>query len=80
MTKEEARKILEDWINANTQDRLGEHRDMRLPITDEKIITIQSPEPKIATTLQEQDEINSRPHTISDWSFKGLIKIAYDLK
>lgn len=62
MTKNKARELLEYWINTRSQDHLGEHRDMRLPIVDEMVI-------EFITTKG-----------INQWSFMGLIKIAYDLK
>jgi phage baseplate assembly protein gpV len=66
MTKEEAREILENWISEQTQDHLGEHRDMRLPIVDEQVYNKMSFD--VAQTICEQ------------WSFKGLIKFIYDLE
>ena len=65
MTKEIAREILEDWINKNTQDHLGEHRDIRLPIVD--------------VNVRLEDKIVNDHISFESWSFKGLIKIAYDL-
>lgn len=59
MDKDRAIQILEDWISERTQDDLGEHRDMRLPIIDKMI-------------YHETD--------FEHWTFKGLIKIAYDLE
>lgn len=66
MTKEEARNILQDWISEKTQDHLGEHRDMILPIVDEQVYNKMSFD--VAQTIREQ------------WSFKGLIKLIYDLE
>ena len=66
MTKEEARNILGDWISEKTKDHLGEHRNMRLPIVDEQIYNKISFDVK--QTIYEQ------------WSFKGLIKLIYDLE
>ena len=66
MTKEKAREILEEWISKNTQDHLGEHKDIRLPIIDEIIYNKMSFD--VEETICEQ------------WSFKGLIKFIYDLE
>lgn len=65
MTKEEARVLLEYWINAHTKDSLGKHRDMLLPINDEII--------NIISTDFESGRV------FDQYTFKGLIKIAYDL-
>ena len=76
MTKERAREILSNFF---TKEAMC-YSTCAFPITDEVICTISSPQPKIATTLQEQEELNERAHVIEQWSFKGLIKIAYDLE
>lgn len=61
MSKDEARAILEDWIDTLSQDNLGEHKKLWLPSEDCIVFT------------KNVDSI------ITDWTFKGLIKIAYDL-
>lgn len=65
MTKEEARFFLEGWISSKTQDRLGEHIEMRLPIKDETVLT--------RTVLTPNGQV------IESWTFIGLIKISYEL-
>lgn len=72
LTKDEARKMLNDYFSS---DMFTE-----LPVKDFMFNLIESPEPKIATTLQEQEDINDRPLIISQVSFTNLLKIVYDLK
>jgi hypothetical protein len=66
MTKEKAREILENWISEKTQDHLGEHRNLILPIIDEQVYNKMSFD--VEQTICEQ------------WSFKGLIKFIYDFE
>lgn len=79
MTKEEARQRLTDWINGSCF--YGDiFMGIDLPIHDLNIMDISSPEPKIATTLEEQDKLNDRPYEIKQYSFRHLLKVAYDLE
>lgn len=58
MTKDEARKLLEDWLN----EMVEAGREIRLPIVDQNVIF-----------MIEEDV------KFTQYTFKGLIKIAYDL-
>ena len=66
MTKEKAKEILENWISERTTDSLGEHKDIRLPIFDELVYSKMSFD--VAEKINEQ------------WTFRGLIKLIYDLE
>ena len=59
MTKQEARDILQEYIDSNAG--MG----IKLPIFDENIYNIDK---------LESDKV------FESWSFRGLLKIAYDLK
>ena len=67
MTKEDARALLEEYFNnqAERQLEMGLLVEIRLPITDEVIHRI--------------SHNNNMNVVFEQWSFKGLIKIAYDL-
>lgn len=81
MTKEEARKILGKMILGMVyKNELTQETEISLPIIDFNLPSIIEPEPKIATTIQKQDELNDRPITIESYSFRGLIKFIYDLE
>lgn len=68
MTKEEAREILNTWV----EHKMRYTTKMNLPINDEvcqsTLINLPS------------DSIDNGDVKLEQWSFKGLIKIAYDLK
>jgi hypothetical protein len=68
MTKEEARKKLEDYFNGkiNQSLYLNCKPQITLPVTDE--------------TVQKVSYNDDLTVIFEQWSFKGLIKIAYDLE
>ena len=81
MTKEEARKRLEEWVLEMTYTNPCTNKlELRLPIHDENFMIVKAPEPKLATTLQEQEDLNDRQYTFEQISFRYLLSVAYDLK
>lgn len=69
MTKEEARKHLTDYIE---RTRMFCNETVQLPIVDEiAYVNINWNEP-------DKDDFSNRD--LEHWTFKGLLKIAYDLE
>lgn len=64
MTKDKARELLEDYILKNVYEtKYG--NVIKLPIVDENI-----------GKIKYDEDLNV---VVEQWSFKGLLKIAYDL-
>lgn len=74
MTKEEAREMLEKWINHKTK-----HKEMTLPIVDEVVLSKIERQYK-DTEIKEPGVWPSGELSFEQYTFKYLIKIAYDLK
>jgi hypothetical protein len=66
MTKTEARRILETWIDQETRNIFGERRQIILPHEDKVIMSQISFD-------EEEGPI------CKEWTFIGLLKIVYDL-
>lgn len=64
MERQEAREMLELWIDRKTENELP----MDLPVYDEVVMT----------TPEYDDQGNLK--SVSQWSFRGLIKLAYGLE
>jgi hypothetical protein len=69
MTKEEARIKLTEYLN-KTQTIWNE--SIQLPITDAVVYSV-------VATVPSKDKIEYGDTTIEQYTFKGLLKIAYDL-
>lgn len=81
ITKAKAREFLEKMIlDMVYMNPLTQEMDISLPIFDVNINSISMPNPKIAKTLQELDDLNNRPLIINRYSFREILKIAYDLE
>ena len=73
MTKKEARKMINDHIKFHCET-FGSYN---LPITDEVVFFKMKSE---SVENMEKDTIYSVPYKIEQYTFKYLIKIAYDLE
>jgi hypothetical protein len=74
MDKDEARDILNEWINKETQDVYGNHIDLSLPIVDDVVYS--EWHRKNGLKSLKEDENTS----LVQYTFRHLIKIAYGLK
>ena len=76
MTKETAKEILSEMILSMVSK---DGKSINLPIKDVNLPMIRVPEPQIAQTLQQRENIDNQTIIFETHSFKNLLKIVYDL-